>query len=700
MSLKHVGLVFFIFFLFVSVLKDTEAATYYIATNGSDINGNGGEGNPWASLSRAFSALAGLGGNTIIVKDGVYTGDANRITNTSYPPYGSSGAWTIVKAEHDGGAIFDGEYARNMFYHWTSGDILTPKYWQFEGIVWCKNSDNNVALFYSSYVKFLRCGAYEVGDGNTTNFQLGRNVSYILVENCYAYGSGRYKFATYYADHVIFRQCVGRLDRVNSPDGPIAVYSIYNSVDCEIQNSIALDSDQDQAWSNTGGGRWGGFYVPANGVDSNRVNVTRCVSLNNKLGGLQTDGGSYIARNIIFQDCIVWNCSTDSGGSVNLFRGLDNQILNCTFGEAVHDYYYINSYDGIGYNNNTILKNSIIYDITGGTVFYDVESYDYNDYYANSNGPGLSAHDKVLNPIYHSATNPSGALKYLTRIEDGSSLSDQGEGGVDIGATVTKMIGKNGTLWGELDYNTEQGNMWPFPIEDLIRTQMKAYNLSGVNGDRGFCVNGQTLTKYIWEYLGNSIPDDIYGLPAPSNLIADAVSSSTINLSWVDNSANEAGFKIERKSNIAGTFSMIASVGPNISSYSNTGLSGNDTYYYRIRAYNSDYDSMYSNEAYANLSTGNSGTISSSSGGGGGGGCFIASAAYGLPMGRNEIILREFRDRKLLTNRFGRHFVKFYYKHSPPIASYIADRPLARYIVREMLKPIVCMARIILKSKI
>jgi transcriptional regulator CtsR len=85
---------------------------------------------------------------------------------------------------------------------------------------------------------------------------------------------------------------------------------------------------------------------------------------------------------------------------------------------------------------------------------------------------------------------------------------------------------------------------------------------------------------------------------SPSDLIATPISTSQINLTWQDNSSDETGLKIERKTG-TGSYSQIATVGANVTSYSNSGLSARTTYYYRVRAYNNVGNSDYSNEASA-----------------------------------------------------------------------------------------------------
>jgi hypothetical protein len=87
---------------------------------------------------------------------------------------------------------------------------------------------------------------------------------------------------------------------------------------------------------------------------------------------------------------------------------------------------------------------------------------------------------------------------------------------------------------------------------------------------------------------------------APTNLTATAVSSSQINLAWTDNANNETGFKIERCQNAGcSNFAQIATVGANVTTYSNTGLTASTSYSYRVRATNLGGDSAYSNTASA-----------------------------------------------------------------------------------------------------
>lgn len=72
------------------------------------------------------------------------------------------------------------------------------------------------------------------------------------------------------------------------------------------------------------------------------------------------------------------------------------------------------------------------------------------------------------------------------------------------------------------------------------------------------------------------------------------------------------------------------------------------------------------------------------------GGCFVATACYGNYDAPEVLVLRQFRDDKLLQSFFGRVFVKFYYSVSPFFATLISKSDTLKKSVRQyFLEPIV-----------
>jgi subtilisin family serine protease/fibronectin type 3 domain-containing protein len=107
--------------------------------------------------------------------------------------------------------------------------------------------------------------------------------------------------------------------------------------------------------------------------------------------------------------------------------------------------------------------------------------------------------------------------------------------------------------------------------------RVKAVNIAGSSG-------------YAATYARMSTPAVPYGLGG------FIYSRTQIYLNWSDQSDNETGFKIERRTSPTELFVQIAQVAANTNTYTDSGLMQNTTYYYRMRATNALGDSVYSNE--------------------------------------------------------------------------------------------------------
>jgi hypothetical protein len=124
------------------------------------------------------------------------------------------------------------------------------------------------------------------------------------------------------------------------------------------------------------------------------------------------------------------------------------------------------------------------------------------------------------------------------------------------------------------------------------------------------------------------------------------------------------------------------------------------TYYFVVRAFDANgLESADSNEVILNegIPVNQFPIDNISSDGRNEMGCFIATAAYGSLIEPHVKILRDFRDKVLLTNSLGKSFVKAYYTYSPPIADFISKDDNLRTLVRLSLLPVVGISWISLK---
>ncbi|MEL6557220.1 MAG: LamG-like jellyroll fold domain-containing protein [Bacteroidota bacterium] len=116
-----------------------------------------------------------------------------------------------------------------------------------------------------------------------------------------------------------------------------------------------------------------------------------------------------------------------------------------------------------------------------------------------------------------------------------------------------------------------------------------------------FVVNAATIQNSVGASSGLQI--DFFGPAPPTELLTVEVGATQIDLTWIDQSADEDEFVIFRSTGGNTSFAEIASVGPDISFYSDLTVSADNSYFYYVVSRNAIGDSSPSNEAAASTLT-------------------------------------------------------------------------------------------------
>jgi hypothetical protein len=501
-----------------------DAKTLYVAPTGAD-SGNSctTEASPCATITHGIASMAG--GDTLIIGDGTYAESITRM------PSGSAGAYTTIMAAHDWGVLIDGSGFANNYIN---GIRVTGSYIAVRGFHIKMNqahdNDQGIDVFSADHVKIQRCSvAYAGTIGNIAAIGVGPTSDYALIEECYVYGGSRYPFLVYQSTHTVVRRCVSRLDYWNGVL-EAANFTNYNGDMTVWENNIAIDSDTAQI---AGSGLYGGFFNEDKPPDptwsgtATRETHRGNIVLNVKAfySGIYDYGISNLHT---YSDDIVWD---SHGGLYGDYLHGDPPVLNAsqlTIGQILGSYNGKNGQGsaGTGFDIGPGIGGTVVTNMVTDSIFWNDPSYgiadnavgDYNSYWMNgANYGGAYATPKA--GAHDLTTDLTAGLMYLPRIEAGSTLAKAGMAGGQVGASVVLMWGTTGTLWGDPGYDTITTEaLWPFPNEAVIDTDMASYSGPGAPGVRGFTAgtskdgSPQTLTKYIWEYLGHQIPPDIYGV--------------------------------------------------------------------------------------------------------------------------------------------------------------------------------------------
>jgi len=159
-------------------------------------------------------------------------------------------------------------------------------------------------------------------------------------------------------------------------------------------------------------------------------------------------------------------------------------------------------------------------------------------------------------------------------------------GGTTGGITTERTLphGGTGVLYGGYKPTDTDGDAIPDAWE-----LANGLNPNDASDATAIAANGYANIENYSFTIGSAYPF----IKSPSELTSTTQTTSSILLKWTDNSSDETGFYIERSTN-GTTYSVIATVDANTTTYANTGLPQVTKYYYRVRAFNASLNSPYS----------------------------------------------------------------------------------------------------------
>lgn len=166
---------------------------------------------------------------------------------------------------------------------------------------------------------------------------------------------------------------------------------------------------------------------------------------------------------------------------------------------------------------------------------------------------------------------------------------------VNLGWTAPSNNGGSAITGYEIDRSTNSGSTWSVIVSNTGSTST-TYSDTGLSSGTTYTYRVSAINS-----VGTSSPSNTASATISSNatvpqpptgLTASSTSSSQINLGWTAPSNNGgsaiSGYEVDSSTNNGSTWStLVANTGSTSTTYSNTGLTANATYTYRVSAINS-----------------------------------------------------------------------------------------------------------------
>lgn len=494
--------------------RDTNATNASVVRFISPAGNDAANGLTPATALKTFSHAFGSmdPGDELVLLAGRYSDAANtgivhyQGSNSAQPPSGSAGQPTRIRAEQPGTVTIEGPLFLGRSFRKDSHIVL-------EGLTF----EGGGALYNTSFVTLRNCGFHgglsvgtnDLESGTGTNLSNTDN----LIEDVWIWATGKRIIAiNYRAKRNVWRRVIVRGDgcgtaACSGSGNPNVGFTVYDSSDVSVQNMIILDrvlAPTDSPYAD--------FAVAQHTADPlwylGRTEWLGTMSLYSPdlAYYMEPDTGQTIDPTIRIVNAVAFGARS---GGFNLARygtnnHLENLLAHVSGGDAIRIAPDLGALQGV-------VRNALVF----GDGRYAINS-SYGADYVNVDGSWSQGPFNQVTPSNIVPGSPlgNGSLRYLPRIEADSPLAQAGLGGSPIGVRILNRIGTSGTRFGQPGYNaigTEP--LWPWPNEARIKAEMCTETM------RGFCstglqldgVNPVTLSSYVWEALGNPIPESIYG---------------------------------------------------------------------------------------------------------------------------------------------------------------------------------------------
>jgi len=497
----------------ITFMTGVNAAEYFVAKNGNDSN-PGTIGSPWQTIQTSINKL--VPGDILSIADGVYTENLKpTVSGTSIAPI-------IIRAINPFEVTIDAGGVSQAL------NITEVSYLVFEGfklrnageraVLQVNSKDNqpatgNTATHHIALRKMSVKGSCL--NKNCNGLLIGRSND-ILLEDAWVYGAGRYTLSVYGSRNITLRRIVIRWDQwygdSYKPNDPRNAMGIYNTHDSLFENVIMLDAG---LRPNGTGGDKGTLLLAGgdNGVTAPFVNSSNNqfygLTLYNNVGlAISLSARSQPHNNNHFENSVVMG---------NTIRGItiNKRVTNTTFNKMT-----VLDHPSEGYANwssetsGNVMTNSIIAN-NGNRAFRGELAESYNmvfnnaPNYANGATPGTGS--MVLDPeqlyAFDNDTTPLNDNLGSDGERRGAHLMYRYYNGVESTESVWPWFYENKIYQDFCD---------PATLTELGRT--------GSN-TAGWCDSGKSLTRYIWNAVGNeACPSNVCDVdPEPLPVILEPV---------------------------------------------------------------------------------------------------------------------------------------------------------------------------------